>query len=132
LKTRKEESTLSRWLRPVLTGTVAGSLVCIVVLLLFALLLAACDIPQPAVVPMAVAAAAIGAFLGGFISARASGSRGLVFGAAAGALMFLLNLIAGFSFLHDISGWYAVVKLLVIVISSSIGGVYGVNVRRKR
>lgn len=132
MKTRKEESALSKWLRPVLIGTVAGVLCCLAVLLMFALLMAARDVPQSAVTPMAVTAAAVGAFFGGFISARAAGSRGLAYGAATGALIFLLIVIAGFSFLQDIRGWYAVIKLLVIVISASLGGVYGVNIRRRK
>jgi len=132
LKTGRGESALSKWLRPVLIGATAGVLCCIGVLLLFALLMAVRDIPQPAVTPMAVIAAAVGSFFGGFVSARAAGSRGLVFGAATGALIFLLIVIAGFSFLHDIRGWYALIKLLVVVISSTLGGIYGVNFRRRK
>ena len=97
MKTGREESALSKWLRPVLIGATAGVLCCIAVLLLFALLMAARDIPQPAVTPMAVIAAAVGSFFGGFVSARAAGSRGLV-SAATGALIFLLIVIAGFRF----------------------------------
>ncbi|MDD2363056.1 MAG: TIGR04086 family membrane protein [Oscillospiraceae bacterium] len=121
-----------RRLRPVFIGTAFGILCCLVVLLLFALLMAACDIPQAAVTPMAVIAAAVGAFFGGFICAKAAGSRGLIYGAACGGLMYLLILIAGFSLLSDVRGWYALIKLLVVVTSAAIGGVYGVNFRRRK
>ncbi|HBT64787.1 MAG TPA: TIGR04086 family membrane protein [Ruminococcaceae bacterium] len=132
MKTRKEEPAMLKRVRPVFIGTAAGMLCCLAVLLLFALLMAARDIPQSAVTPMAVAAAAMGAFIGGFISARIAGSRGLFYGAACGALMYLLILVAGISLLQSISGWYAVAKLLVIMVSAAIGGVYGVNRRRRR
>lgn len=132
MKTRKEEPVLLKRLRPVILGTAAGVLCCLAVLLIFALLMSIVDIPQPAVTPMAVAAAIIGAFVGGLVCARISGSHGLIYGAACGALMYLLIIIAGFSLLNDIRGWYAVIKLVAVLASSAAGGVYGVNMRRRR
>ena len=126
MKIRKEESTMLKWLRPVFIGTAAGILCCL------AVLLAVRDIPQMAVTPMAVVAAAVGAFFGGFVCARVAGSRGLFYGAACGALMYLLIVIAGFSLLQDIRGWYALIKLVVVIASSALGGVYGVNMRRRK
>lgn len=132
MKTRKEDTVLLKTLRPIIMGTAVGVLCCLIVLLIFALLMASFDIPQAAVMPMAVFAAVIGAFFGGLICARVSGSHGLAYGAACGALMYLLNVIAGFSLSSDIQGWYALIKLVAILLSSSLGGVYGVNMRRRR
>jgi len=127
LKTHKEEPVMLKWLRPVVLGTVIGVLCCLAVLLIFALLMAMRDIPQAAVMPMAVIAGAVGAFIGGVLSARLAGSRGMVYGAACGALMYLLILIAGFSLLQNVNGLYAVIKLFAVVASAAVGGVYGVN-----
>lgn len=132
MKTHKEEPVMFKWLRPVFFGTVIGMLCCLAVLLIFAMVMAARDIPQAAITPMAVVAAAIGAFVGGFMSARSAGSRGLAYGAACGALMYLLILIAGFSLLQYVNGWFAVMKLFAVVASAAVGGVYGVNRRRHR
>jgi len=131
MKARKQETLLVKRLRPVVIGTAAGVLCCTAVLLIFALLMAVFDIPQIAVTPMAVAAAVVGAFFGGLVCARISGTRGLLYGAACGALMYLLIVIAGFSF-KDVNGLYALVKLIAVLASSSAGGVYGVNMRRRR
>lgn len=132
MRTQKEEPIMLKRLRPVFIGTACGILCCLVALLLFALLMATCDIPQAAVTPMALIAAAVGAFFGGFVCARAAGSRGLIYGSACGGLMYLLILAAGFSILSDVHGWYALIKLLVVVIAAAIGGVYGVNFRRRK
>lgn len=132
MRAHQEDSTMvMKWLRPILIGTIAGAICCLVLLLLFAAVLAAQDIPQMAVTPMAVAAAAVGAFIGGLVCARVAGSRGLVYGAACGALLYLIVMIAGFAMLKDIRGVYALVKLLIMIGSAAIGGVVGVNTKKR-
>lgn len=132
MRTRKEEPTMVKWMRPILIGTIFGMLLCMAVLLVFAMIMAAQDIPQMAVTPLAVIAAAAGSFLGGMISARVAGSRGLMFGAACGALLYTLVMIMGFAMLQDIRGWYAIIKLLIMVACAAMGGVFGVNSRRRK
>ena len=129
---REDTPGIIKWIRPVLIGTVVGAICCLAVLFVFAAIMAGQDIPQMAVTPMAVVAAAIGGFFGGFTSARAAGSRGLLYGAACGALLYLIVMIAGFSVLKDIRGLYALIKLLVMVVCAAVGGVAGVNSHRRR
>lgn len=132
MRSRQEESTVvSKWVRPILTGTIIGAVCCLIILMLFAAVLAAQDIPQMAVTPMAVAAAAIGAFIGGMVCARIARVRGLIFGAACGLVLYLVVMIAGFAMLKDIRGWFALVKLLIMTGCGAIGGVIGVNIRKR-
>lgn len=132
MKYRQEESTLvSKWVRPLLFGLVAGLLGCAGLLVLCAAIMAMQDIPQMAVTPLAVVAAAVGSVIGGFTCARITRSRGLLGGAACGVLLYFLIMIMGFSVLQDIRGWYALIKLLVMVIGGAVGGVLGVNKRRR-
>ena len=132
MKYRQEESSLlSKWVRPLLIGLVTGSLGCISVLVLCAAVMAMQDIPQMAVTPLAVVAAAVGSVIGGFTCARITRSRGMLGGAACGVLLYFLIMIMGFSVLQDIRGWYALVKLLVMILGGAIGGVLGVNKRRR-
>ncbi len=128
---QEEVSAVVRWVRPILIGAVAGIVCCLLLLLLCSAVMAAQDIPQMAVTPMAVVAAAIGAFVGGFIAARAAGARGIVYGAACGAVLYLLVMIAGFAVLKDIRGVYALVKLAVMVGCGAVGGIVGVNFRKR-
>ena len=111
MKTHKEEPVMLKWLRPVVLGTVIGVLCCLAVLLILALLMAGAG----------------GALFGGVMCARLAGSRGMLYGAACGSLMYLLILIAGFSLLQNVNGLYAVIKLFAVVASAAVGGVYGVN-----
>lgn len=128
---QEEDSIVSRWIRPILIGVVVGAFCCLIILLLCAAIMAAQDIPQMAVTPMAVIAAAAGSFVGGLASAKAAGSRGIVYGAACGAALYLLVMIAGFAVLKDIRGIYALVKLAVMVGCAAVGGIIGVNTRRR-
>ena len=129
---RQEEASLAaRWVRPVLIGAIAGILCCLLALLLGAAIMAAQDIPQMAVTPMAVIAAAFGAFAGGLIAARVAGERGILYGALCGAVLYLLVMIAGFAVLKDIRGVYALVKLAVMVGCGAVGGIVGDNFRKR-
>ena len=130
---RKEDSSvmIKRVVRPVVIGTVAGAGCCLLILLLMAAIMASSDIPKAAVTPMAVAAAAIGAFVSGIIAARISRERGLLLGAVCGLLLYLLVMIAGFAILREIRGAYAVVKLAVMIGCAALGGVLGVNMGKR-
>ncbi len=128
---QEEASAVVRWIRPILIGAVVGVVCCLLMLLLFAAVMAAQDIPQMAVTPLAVIAAAFGAFVGGLVAAKVAGVRGLVYGAACGAVLFLLVMIAGFIELKDIRGIYALVKFAVMVGCGAVGGIIGVNFRKR-
>jgi len=133
MKSHQESaSPLARWVKPVLIGMVAGAVVCALLLMVFAAVLAAQDIPHMAVTPLAVAAGVIGALAGGFVGARVAGSRGLLVGLAVGALLYLLIMIAGFILLQDVGGVYAIVKLLLLIVGGAVGGLLGVSRRRRR
>jgi putative membrane protein (TIGR04086 family) len=131
-KTHKEDSAMvKRILRPLITGVVAGALCCVLVLVVMAAIMAAKDIPKVAVTPMAVVAAAFGAFMGGVVAAKISKEKGLLYGAGCGLLLFLLVMIAGFAVLRDVRGTLLIVKLAVLVGCGAVGGIVGVNIKRR-
>ena len=133
MKPRKEDSSAikKRVLRPVVIGTVIGAGGCLLILLLMAAVMASSDIPKAAVTPMAVAAAAIGAFISGIVAARISREKGLMLGAVCGLLLYLLVMLAGCAVLREIRGAYAVVKLAVMIGCAALGGVLGVNMGKR-
>ena len=133
MKPRKEDSSaiIKRVLRPVVIGTVIGAGGCLLILLLMAAVMASSDIPKAAVTPMAVAAAAIGAFISGIVAARISREKGLMLGAVCGLLLYLLVMLAGFAVLREIRGAYAVVQLAVMIGCAALGGVLGVNMGKR-
>lgn len=119
-----------QWLRPLLVGTAIGVIVCVAALLLMAALVRTVDVPRAAVLPLAIAAAAAGAFAGGLAAAAAAGQRGLAMGALCGLVLYLLILLAGFIRYSGVSGGTAVLKLAVLIVAGGLGGVLGVNCRR--
>ena len=134
MKSHKEDSSamVKRFLRPVIIGAVVGALCCTLLLAVMAAIVASQDIPKAAVTPMAIVAAAAGAFFGGFAAARIAKEKGLLIGGTCGLLLFILVALAGFAFLKEIRGAYILVKLAVMLVLSALGGVIGVNLRKRR
>ena len=134
MKSHKEDSSamVKRFLRPVIIGAVVGALCCTLLLAVMAAIVASQDIPKAASTPMAIVAAAAGAFFGGFAAARIAKEKGLLIGGACGLLLFILVALAGFAFLKEIRGAYILVKLAVMLVLSALGGVIGVNLRKRR
>ncbi len=133
MKARKEDTAMVlKILRPVLWGTVFGALICLLLLFVMAAILTANNVPQAAVTPMAIVAAAIGAFLGGLIAARIAREKGLLIGALTGLLLFVIMAIAGFIFVQDVRGSYAILKAAIFLACGAVGGIVGVNLQRRR
>lgn len=132
MKSRGEDTVMvKRFLRPVLLGVCVGALVCVVVLLLLAVLLTVTDIPKAAVTPMAVAAAGIGAFFGGLTAGALAKEKGWLFGLTTGAVLYLLIFLMALPRLPEVSGSYALIKLLILIGCGAVGGMVGVNTRRR-
>lgn len=125
-------SIFERWVRPVLIGLAVGVICCILLLMLMAAVVQSVDVPRCATMPMAVIAAAAGAFTAGLTAAAITGRRGLPVGAVCGLTLFLLILIAGFVRYSGVGGGYALIKLAVLLASGSAGGLLGMGIRKKR
>ncbi|MBQ4333001.1 MAG: TIGR04086 family membrane protein [Clostridia bacterium] len=124
-------TVLQQWVRPLLVGLCVGVLCCTLLLLLAALAIRSVEIPRAAVTPLATVAAGIGAFAGGLAAALAAGRRGLVMGALCGILLFVIILLAGLARATGIDPGYAAIKLAVLTVAGAIGGVLGVNRKRR-
>jgi len=120
-----------RWLRPLLVGLCIGIITGTLLLLGAALLLKAADLPTGAVPPLALTAAGVGAFAAGLTAALLAGERGLITGALCGTLLYLLLLLVGVTRTGSIEGGYALIKWAVLTVCGAVGGLVGVN-RKKR
>jgi putative membrane protein (TIGR04086 family) len=124
----KEQQGAARFARPVLAGTAVGILTCAVLMLVLAGLLAAKDIPQGAITPLAVSAAALGSVLGGFVAAKMAKERGWLLGLVCGLLLYLAVLLAGgFSLLRHAGDMGWLVRLAALPGSAMLGGILGVR-----
>ena len=127
----RNQSLFSLWVRPILLGVAVGVLCCTLLLLLMALVVQTVDVPRGAALPMAIAAAAVGAFAAGLTAALISRRRGLLLGAVSGLVLFLVVLLAGFARYTAVDGGTAIIKLLGLMAAGGLGGVLGVNRRRR-
>ena len=120
-----------RWLRPLLVGLCVGVVVGTLLLLGAALLLKEADLPVGVIPPLAIAAAGVGAFFAGLSTTLLVKERGLMLGALCGTLLYLLLLLAGFARGGGIQGGYALIKWAVLTVCGAIGGLIGVNRKRR-
>ena len=117
-------------LRPLLIGLCVGVVSCTLLLLAAAYVLKTADLPLGAATPIAITAAAVSALPAGWAAARCAGRRGLLWGAVCGALLFLIILLVGL-FRGGVEGGSAAIKLAALVFSGAVGGILGVNRKRR-
>ena len=121
-----------RIIRPVLVGTLIGGAVCIALLALAAVVMTGVDIPKPVIIPLSLAIACVSAFIGGFSAAVIAGKTGWLVGILSGLLLFLLILVGGFVLLGEVRGSLVWIKLALLLAGGMIGGMIGVNLRKRR
>ena len=127
-----EQSGASEVLRPVITSVIVGIVVSIIFLLLMSVVLATQNIPQRAIGPMSTFAVSAGAFAAGFACAKIMRKGGLAYGAVSGAALCLIAMLASLTISDGGFGMVALFKLIFMLLSGMLGGVFGVNVKRPR
>ncbi len=132
MKTHNEKRTpVGYWARPLAVGMAVGLLVCLLLLALFAAVMASGLLSLRALSPLALTAAALGSFVGGFVSARVARMRGLLYGAGCGLLLFLLTAAVGFIAFPDASATLLPLKAVLTVAAGALGGIFGVNMKHR-
>ena len=76
--------------------------------------------------PLSSVAAAIGAFIGGYFAARKNSAKGLFGGLLVAAVMFILITVVG-AFVSEQVTLMSLIRLVIITLAASIGGILGVN-----
>lgn len=129
--TRKDNSAIAKLLRPLGFGIGFGAVTCLLALLIAAAIMTTGAIPASAVTPIAFVAASLAAFVGGFVAARCSRERGLLFGAGCGLLLFLLVTLIGIATLKEVQGTTMLLKAALTMGLGALGGIIGVNAKRR-
>lgn len=119
-------------LKPLLFGLLAGIIASMLALMLFAAVFVSQGLPDSAAMPLAISSMCIGAFLGGFVTAKSYGVNGLLAGGLSGLLFFLILYASGAVMKQINLGTLALVKVLASVLCGCIGGILGVNSSPKR
>ena len=108
-------------------GSGIGLFTSSILIFIMAAILAIGDIPAMLISPATVAVLAFGGFCGGYFSARFSGEKGILCGASSGIIYFAVIWISGGILGAGSFGIGMMIKAVMITISSSIGGIIGVN-----
>lgn len=133
MATRGQENTeVARHMKPVAISVLIGAVCCALALLLMSLIMTVRSVPQMAVDPMASLALALGGFVAGLCCTRIVRENGLVHGALCGAVFTVIVLLAGLAVKDNGFGIPALLKIAFIMLSSMLGGVLGVNTKRRR
>lgn len=73
----------------------------------------------------------IGGFIAGNVTGRIYKSSGILYGAVTGIVLFLIILLAGISSIANGATLFTLYKLAILVVSSALGGILGVNKKDK-
>lgn len=119
-------------LRSIVIGCVAGAAFCAALLGLCSLaFVSAGNIPQDFISPLVIGLSVLSAFLAGFITAKISKKRGLIYGMLSGLLLFVLFLLAGLAASREPVSAEAGIRMLVMALAGAIGGFLGVSRKTK-
>lgn len=126
-----ETGELVKFSRAVALSVGVGALVTFLMLCAFALLMSIKDLPHSAVSPMSILSVAAGTILAGYCCARILREKGLLWGLCCGTAFFLLAFFCELMLLGQPVGILALYKFIIYAASGMIGGVLGVNHKRK-
>ena len=115
---------------------IVGSVVslCIIVVLLCimtAVLLGVSMLPYEYLSYLMLIFDAIAVFIGSYVAARISKENGLYIGLLNGTIVFLAILISGFCIIPNTLSIITLLKAVIILVFSSLGGIKGVNTKEK-
>ncbi len=127
-----EKSFVAGLVKPVAFGLVFGAVTIFAFLFAFSAVMKHSNIPQTIVPIMAIVSVCAGSFVAGFCASKISKQRGLLTGLICGAVISLIILLAGLAVLKDSIGGLALTKFAASIAASAIGGVVGVNTKRRR
>lgn len=113
-------------------SALGGFAVVIICILAFAFIITKIDVTDKVVSVLSSAALCIGAYAGGFISAKKRRKNGLFMGVLCGLFMFFAVLIISTFFVQTITGFSPSVKLVLTLLFGAVGGIVGVNSKSNR
>ncbi len=118
--------------RAIIVGAVVGALICALMLAVCSLaFVSAENIPHDFLPAFLLAVTIVSSFFAGFVTAKIAKQKGLLCGAAAGILLFLLFLISNVAMSQN-GGGEIFMRLLLMVLSGGIGGLVAVNGKARR
>lgn len=132
-KTAAAENKWAASLKAILFGFCVGAIVCTLCLVLFAFIFTQSKLlPLSMLRAMVLVACLLGAFTGGFCTAKKRKMQGMFYGLLTALLLFgVLALTSAIKTSQPFS-FYALVACLSMLLVGAIGGILGVNKKSRR
>ena len=125
---KSSEGGLSKVVKSTIAGMFIGCMVCALLLWLTSLVFVKSGVLPISIIGVAVVImAGVSSFLGAYFAIKISKSNGLVVGAATGALIFMVTLIAGAITSANADATATLSRAAVMITAGCIGGVVAVN-----
>ncbi|MBQ4129404.1 MAG: TIGR04086 family membrane protein [Ruminococcus sp.] len=122
----------SNFIKALILGVVSSvGMIAVLLCVVTVVLLASSLLPYEYLSYIMLAVDAIGALFGGYIAARLNKSQGLILGLLNGFILFVGIVISGFCVSGETITILTLLKAVVIIIFSAIGGIKGVNTKEK-
>ncbi len=116
----------------IIKGSASAIIVTIILLIIFALLLAYTSMPESIITPVIIGTCGVSVIIGSIISSKSIKKQGLINGGIVGLIyilvIYLLSSIIQGDFGIDLN---SIIMTLAAVISGALGGIIGVNLKRK-
>lgn len=129
-KQTTEQSNKLIWKSIIISGII-GIGIALILLLVFSFVLSSNNLPEVAPNILSVVALAVGALSSGVMIAKKHRKRGAVLGFLVGIFIFAFVLIGGLISFGFIFSNLIIIKFLFVVLSSTVGGIIGVNTKKK-
>ncbi len=125
------QNAFSMYGKPVLISMAIGILTGMLLLCVMSFVLTKTDV-APTTIPMfGMVSVLVVSFVSGFAAARQTGAKGLAMGAVTGVGLFVIVFLLCLLFSGEEITPMAFLKLTIVVVSAAIGGIFGVNRRKK-
>jgi len=130
--TKRDETTVVKFAKPIGIGLSFGIAVSLLLMTICAIVMAAKGMPDIGVIIFSIVATVFGGFISGFIASRLAGEKGLLLGLCCGLVILVIMMISSGLVVKQNFGIMAVVKGILVLLISVLGGILGVNYKRRR
>ena len=127
---RNSAPKLSDTPRAILTGVIISTMLSSVCILLFALIITLMSLSTAAAFPLSSLSLGIGCFFGSKYTAKRLNKKGYLCGLINGFCVFLISVIIALCINPANFTWMSMIRLVIILLCSMIGGIGGVNQKK--
>ena len=118
--------------KTIILGLIVGTAIISILLILCALMMSLGVLPITAANICSTLSLSIGAFLAGLFTAKKLKKKGLITGLIIGGILFLIFTVISLIATLAAPTFLTLLKGIITIISSGIGGILGVNIASKR